>query len=371
QVINICPTREITASSGQITSPNYPSNYTSNTSCTLTIKQPLDTNFTFTFTDLDIESDEDELTCYDYLIISGGSSQTFCGTITPAPFLPGLNVVTLEMVTDGNVEQSGFDLSFTTVQTTGLPPAVSVCPTRSIIPSAIGRVHSPGFAGNYGANLNCKLTLNVPSNKEVEISFNHADIECIIVKTYEKLIVLYGKSTVLMDEASSVTITCVVLLSQKRQREGGYLVPNENDIIFAPLDISMEYGAVVRRQAKSFCRNGFCKRTSRHISISEEEFKMNKLIPEKTQESTRDVGLNYESKRVGGTIPDERYDRGRYLGPIYQIATFSNSFLSQLLISHSFRITNKTTILVLSGDLYEQFSKRCKYLSRIACPLRT
>ena len=61
---------------------------------------------------------------------------------------------------------------------TGLPPAVSVCPTRSIIPSAIGRVHSPGFPGNYGANLNCKLTLNVPSNKDVEISYNHVDIEC-------------------------------------------------------------------------------------------------------------------------------------------------------------------------------------------------
>jgi hypothetical protein len=59
QAINICPTREITASSGQIRSPGYPSNYPSNTDCTLTIKQPLDTNFTFTFTKLDIEGDED------------------------------------------------------------------------------------------------------------------------------------------------------------------------------------------------------------------------------------------------------------------------------------------------------------------------
>ena len=60
----------------------------------------------------------------------------------------------------------------------GLHPAVSVCPTRSITPSAVGRVHSPGYAGNYGANLNCKLTLNVPSNKEVEITYNDVDIEC-------------------------------------------------------------------------------------------------------------------------------------------------------------------------------------------------
>ena len=53
-----------------------------------------------------------------------------------------------------------------------------MCPTRTITPSAIGRVHSPGFADNYGANLNCELTLDVPSNKAVEISYNFYDIEC-------------------------------------------------------------------------------------------------------------------------------------------------------------------------------------------------
>ena len=57
--ISICPTREMTLSSGQIRSPNYPNNYPSDTDCTLTLKQPLDTNFTFTFTKIDIEGDED------------------------------------------------------------------------------------------------------------------------------------------------------------------------------------------------------------------------------------------------------------------------------------------------------------------------
>ncbi|CAB4022260.1 Hypothetical predicted protein, partial [Paramuricea clavata] len=117
QVINICPTREITASSGQIISPNYPNNYPSNTNCTLTIKRPLDTTFRFAFSHVDFQSSKDESICYDYLIfISGGSSQRFCGTTSPAPFARGLNVVTLKMVTDGIVERSGFDLNFTTVQ---------------------------------------------------------------------------------------------------------------------------------------------------------------------------------------------------------------------------------------------------------------
>ncbi|CAB3987648.1 tolloid 2 [Paramuricea clavata] len=175
--INICPTREVTASSGQIRSPNYPSNYPASTDCTLTIKQPLDTNFIFTFIMLDMESPFVDGCRYDELIISGSLSKKLCGTNTPAPFVIDVNVVTLRMVTDGSVEQSGFDLKFNTSRTTGLPPAVSVCPTRTITPRATGRVHSPGFAGNYGANLNCKLTLNVLSNKDVEISYNYRDIE--------------------------------------------------------------------------------------------------------------------------------------------------------------------------------------------------
>jgi hypothetical protein len=57
-----------------------------------------------------------ELSCYDSLRISGSLSKEFCATITPAPFVPGLNVVTLRMVTDTSVEQSGFDLKFTTIR---------------------------------------------------------------------------------------------------------------------------------------------------------------------------------------------------------------------------------------------------------------
>ena len=54
-VFEICPTRELTASSGRIVSPGYPSKYAANTSCTVTIRQPLDTKITFTFTKMDME----------------------------------------------------------------------------------------------------------------------------------------------------------------------------------------------------------------------------------------------------------------------------------------------------------------------------
>jgi hypothetical protein len=40
----------------------------------------------------------------------------FCGKTPPAPFVPGLNVVMLTMRTNSIVQQTGFDLNFTTVQ---------------------------------------------------------------------------------------------------------------------------------------------------------------------------------------------------------------------------------------------------------------
>ena len=60
---------------------------------------------------------------------------------------------------------------------TNLPTAVSVCPTRTITPNATGRVHTPGFNDLYGANLDCKLTLDVPPDKEVQVIFSDIDIE--------------------------------------------------------------------------------------------------------------------------------------------------------------------------------------------------
>lgn len=169
--IEICPSREITASSGRITSPGYPSNYPSDTDCTLTIKQPLDTKITLTFSKLDIEGDDPD-SCYDTLDVIGLEKKTFCATKTPAPYTSKLNILKLKMVSDDSIEQSGFDLTFTTVKTLGLPTPVTVCPTRQVTADQVGRIMSPSFPQNYGHNLNCKITLKIPANKKTEITFD-------------------------------------------------------------------------------------------------------------------------------------------------------------------------------------------------------
>lgn len=58
--VSVCPTREIQATEGVVTSPNHPSNYPSNEDCTLTIDARQNVLFKIQFEDLSIEEDEDD-----------------------------------------------------------------------------------------------------------------------------------------------------------------------------------------------------------------------------------------------------------------------------------------------------------------------
>ena len=53
--------------------------------------------------------------CYDTLEIKGLETKTFCGRTLPAPYTSKSNVVKLVMTSDHNIQQTGFDLTFTTV----------------------------------------------------------------------------------------------------------------------------------------------------------------------------------------------------------------------------------------------------------------
>ncbi|XP_046844967.1 mannan-binding lectin serine protease 1-like [Xenia sp. Carnegie-2017] len=179
KAINICPTRTVTLSSGQVTSPKYPRRYPPNTDCRLTIKAPSRTNFTITFSKMDIEGDEDDLSssCFDWLTIYGVTKKTFCSTKTPASYTSPWKVLVLHMKSDGSVSKTGFDLSFSTVADQNPTPTASVCPTRTITPSNFGYISTTDYPMPYSNNLNCKLTLDVPSNKEFSMTFLNRDIE--------------------------------------------------------------------------------------------------------------------------------------------------------------------------------------------------
>ena len=57
--VSVCPTREIQATSGVVTSPNHPSNYPADEDCTLTIDARQNVLFKIQFEALSIEEDDD------------------------------------------------------------------------------------------------------------------------------------------------------------------------------------------------------------------------------------------------------------------------------------------------------------------------
>ena len=57
--VSVCPTREIQATAGVVTSPNHPSNYPADEDCTLTIDARQNVLFKIQFEALSIEEDDD------------------------------------------------------------------------------------------------------------------------------------------------------------------------------------------------------------------------------------------------------------------------------------------------------------------------
>ena len=57
--MSVCPTREIQATEGEVTSPNYPSNYPSDADCTLAIDGGNNVKFKIKFDFFEVEEDED------------------------------------------------------------------------------------------------------------------------------------------------------------------------------------------------------------------------------------------------------------------------------------------------------------------------
>nr|XP_039255136.1 zinc metalloproteinase nas-39-like [Styela clava] len=99
------------ASSGYITSPNYPSSYSSNSHCKWKIENLDASNkeLKITFLDMDIETNGNKECLHDRAVITTkDSSQNFCGMQTNEAFSSSDDVVTVEFISDANLQSGGF-----------------------------------------------------------------------------------------------------------------------------------------------------------------------------------------------------------------------------------------------------------------------
>ncbi len=101
---------ELTASSGFIQSPGYPSQYTDNIDCTTRITVASGRRVLLQFTAFALEVD------YDFVEITDGSSATrFSGTTIPAAITSTTNQLTIRFRTDGSIQNNGYYATYQTV----------------------------------------------------------------------------------------------------------------------------------------------------------------------------------------------------------------------------------------------------------------
>jgi len=206
--VSVCPTREIQATEGEVTSPNYPSNYPSDVDCTLAIDGGNNVKFKIKFDFFEVEEDEDDpnVCNYDVLrIIDGSRTFRYCGRGIPPEYTSTGNKISIAFQSDSSFELSGFNITFSTVKVEQQkpPPGSSICPTREIkvkpgsLDKMEGALYSPNLPNFYPANQKCTLTLDVPDNYKTVISFQKFSLQFHQSCAFDKL--------VLSDEIDSST----------------------------------------------------------------------------------------------------------------------------------------------------------------------
>ncbi|XP_042869227.1 protein SpAN-like [Penaeus japonicus] len=111
-----CQTAVISATEGEIISPNYPDKYDNDLDCLMQITVPVGHVIRFTYLLFDLESestcDYDKFEIYD----SDSSERAFsCGTTPPNFTISSTNEVILAFKTDGSVIDNGFQITFESV----------------------------------------------------------------------------------------------------------------------------------------------------------------------------------------------------------------------------------------------------------------
>ncbi|KTF87440.1 hypothetical protein cypCar_00025640 [Cyprinus carpio] len=138
----------VTAPSGEIHSPQYPSNYPDNVDCSWVITVDVGHRVFFNFTDLDVESHS---SCgFDYVAIHDGPHESspllgkFCGVSRPSPITSTTNVIYVRFRSDYRQNHKGFSARFS-----------EACGSTITADDVGGEIASPRYPYSYPPNQNC------------------------------------------------------------------------------------------------------------------------------------------------------------------------------------------------------------------------
>eukprot|EP00794_Sanderia_malayensis_P017800 gene17800-19576_t len=189
--------KNLTASSGVVTSPGYPAQYPNDADCNTKITVPIGKVIQLTFNEFDVEEEDD--CSYDYLMIVDGSDRKrLCG-YSASTYISKSNVLNLVFQSDSSVNGNGFKVSFMAI--VAPLPTTTATPTTTAVPScgpdltaSSGVVTSPGYPAKYPNNMDCNTKITVPFGKVIQLTFNTFDVEDESDCLYDYLMIDDGSS---------------------------------------------------------------------------------------------------------------------------------------------------------------------------------
>ncbi|KAH3692443.1 hypothetical protein DPMN_194284 [Dreissena polymorpha] len=180
---------EITGTSGQLASPNYPYTYPHRAHYMWTVTVPIGMQILVSFVAIDMESFRGCL--FDFVKLRNGGTinspllGAYCGTTIPPVVLTTTNQLHVEFQSDWSSSGSGFlfDWTATTdMPTTTLPPTAGTTPVPGCggtlnVTEATQSLSSPGWPYGYLNNLRCTWSLVAPVGSRVWMNITDMDIE--------------------------------------------------------------------------------------------------------------------------------------------------------------------------------------------------
>uniref|UniRef100_A0A3Q3MXM2 Cubilin n=1 Tax=Mastacembelus armatus TaxID=205130 RepID=A0A3Q3MXM2_9TELE len=177
----------VSAPSGEIHSPLYPSSYPENVDCSWVISVDSHHRVFFNFTDLDVESHS---TClWDYVAIHDGPTVSspllalVCGTSPPPPITSTQNTIFVRFRSDASRNHRGFSARFS-----------EACGTTIITDDDGGVIASPRYPAPYPPNQNCSWIIKAqePFN-HVTLSFTDFELEMVYSNcSHDAVVILDG-----------------------------------------------------------------------------------------------------------------------------------------------------------------------------------
>ncbi|XP_076088249.1 bone morphogenetic protein 1-like isoform X2 [Mytilus galloprovincialis] len=157
----------VTNSSGNLTSPNYPGKYNRNMDCVYVITSPTKQPITLIFKDFDVEYDAG---CKDdYVSIEDGNNtllRKFCGYKNPPPLLALSGVVIIKFHSDSYATYKGFLAVFNDSQE-------CVYINKDIN----GSIQSPNYPAIYSTNNICLYYIQSLNQMPINLTFTHFHLE--------------------------------------------------------------------------------------------------------------------------------------------------------------------------------------------------